>query len=100
MQRTRSTPRQPLRTAHLAALSHLCPPADPTITALRSENFCYPNDLEKMLDAVWNIRSSQTGEESDALYREAVKSHSPGLPRFAATLGTSQENKRYPERVG
>jgi hypothetical protein len=34
-----------------------------------------------------------------ALYREAVTEHSPGLPRFAATLGTMARNDRNPNGV-
>jgi hypothetical protein len=34
---------------------------------------------------------------SDSIYREAVMSHSPGLPCFTATLGTKHE-RRQPQR--
>ena len=33
------------------------------------------------------------------LYSEGVASHSPGLPRFAATLGTSGLRNTYPNGV-
>jgi len=33
---------------------------------------------------------------SNSAYREAVTEHSPGLPRFAATLGTELSNGRNP----
>ena len=35
---------------------------------------------------------------SDFLYRKAVTSHSPGLPRFAATLGSMCKKDLYPNR--
>ena len=34
----------------------------------------------------------------DSVYREAVTTHSPGLSRFAATLGTELRNDRQPQR--
>ena len=35
----------------------------------------------------------------DSLYREAVLEHSPGLPRFAATLGTEVRSAPNPNGV-
>jgi len=35
----------------------------------------------------------------ESAYREAVMDHSPGLPRFAATLGTESGNDRNPNGV-
>jgi hypothetical protein len=35
-------------------------------------------------------------DSSDSIYREAVVSYSPGLPRFAATLGNKECTGRNP----
>src|SRR6266404_5769705 len=39
------------------------------------------------------VRCSKVGA-----YREAVKEHSPGLPRFAATLGSQVNEESQPQR--